>query len=73
MPRLKQIVKTATFEKAKRLRRCARNKSHEIPGGTTCLTIKEGMQTKSYCTSCAREILEAGRQRIADLIDLCPS
>ena len=67
MPRLRQIVKTSYIEEAQRLRRCSRNKSHEIPRGERCLVVEENMRQKSYCRECAEEIMAHGIETLEQL------
>lgn len=67
MPRIKQIVKTSYIDIAKRIRHCKHNKTHEILKDQQCLVIKEQMNSASYCSECAREIIVQGIDSLRNL------
>ena len=67
MPRPKGILKSCEFETARRRRRCSQNGDHTIQAGQRCLVFNEQMKKKSYCFSCAKTILERGREQIEQM------
>lgn len=64
MAKVKKILKNCGFEKAVRVRHCARDKDHAISAGTKCLIVKEHMNSKSYCLECAKLIIEHAKSEI---------
>lgn len=46
----------------------AHKKENKIRKGHVYLSIKDGLNEKSYCLECSRRILEKGRERLNSLI-----
>lgn len=69
MPAVKDVMRHVTIEVAGRKRKCHRQpKKHVISKGDRCLIVADGPQTRStYCVTCATEILQLARSRLADL------
>ena len=70
MPKVRDILNHASVEVASRKRLCHRKRNdHSVLAGQPCLVIKDmaTMGSKNYCASCATEILELAKTRIAGL------
>lgn len=68
--RLKQILHTASFRSSPGTRMChADHKGHKIKKGKIYLSIKDGLNEKSYCLFCAKLILENGKKQLESLLD----
>jgi hypothetical protein len=61
MPKVRQLLKSASVETAARRRICHHNRrKHEIAAGERCLVLRDATSngSKNYCTTCASAVLD---------------
>jgi hypothetical protein len=70
MPQVKDVLKHVLVETAGARRKCYHKpKLHTINKGEYCLVVNDvsGRVKRSYCASCAEEIVKLSESRISDI------
>lgn len=69
MAAVKDVLRHVSTEIAGRKRKCYRKPNgHVITKGEPCLVVRDGPQNqRTYCSTCAREILNKAQTRLTEL------
>jgi hypothetical protein len=70
MPKIRQLLSTASIEVAKRQRICYHDRrKHSIPAGGRALVVRDPASggSKNYCPVCAEQIFKQAETDLADL------